>query len=192
MTKKEELQIQISILENEREGIHRTRAPLDERLLAIHEELGRLRIEEMKDDPDWKSIVQDLAGNGKGSMALLRFAEQKLLEDFDMYHSGYYTETLEICIKLKVERNPTSKAKNAAGLKYFAPLLRPHNDGQVKFGIFETGVGARGIYELLVKPDLSQLVLTVTVYGQARVLEKFTSPESAVAYLAEHHWYGED
>lgn len=41
-------------------------------------------------------------------------------------------------------------------------------------------------------PDLSALTLTKQTYGREQDIQKFTTPEEAVKYIRQYHWYGED
>jgi hypothetical protein len=191
-------QEQADALEAERAQIQKALSPMRERLSAIHDELRLVqerlvqkRIEDMGDSPDWKTIIKDLASDDRSSSALTRYAKKHLSKNFDMYYSGYSLETKEANIKLKVERTAESKAKNLAGLKFFASLLTPRKyERRVQFRLFEHTLSAGGIFALLATPDLSQLELICTTRGRDRSLKIFHSPEEAVEYIAKHHYFG--
>lgn len=204
MNKLTRIEASIATLENERGAIHKKIQPLNDRLMEIFRELeplresaAKLRIQAMGEklsESDWRTIIKDLASNDRSSSALLRFAERKLHETFDMWHSGYWAATNEAAFKIKIEDAPgyaVSQDKNLAGLKFFTGLYTPHADGWVHYGIFENSLSIGGIYELLVKPDLTELELVITSGSRRRTLQKFSSPERAIDYIAQHHPYGD-
>jgi hypothetical protein len=177
-------------LEEERATIHRTIAPMQQRLVEIasalrplHERRDKLRL--AAGPLDWRVALKDLASNDRNSQTLLRHVERELAERFDMWHSGYWGDTAEADIELKVTRTDESEQKNLAGLRFFAPLLTSHANGRVWFGVFEHSLSAGGSFRLEVTPDLRELVLFLGRWERAR----FTTAEEAVRYIRAHHWY---
>lgn len=192
-----EVQVKIAVLEEERAGIHEKIAPMYARLMEIHdafrplcEERDRLRVSGMA-EPDWKALVKDLATDGRSSQTLLRYFDQQIRDRFGMWHSGYWGDTNEVNVKVKVERVGDSEKKNVEGVKHFVKFLTPHKDGLVWFGIFEHTLSAGGVFRLKVRPDLKEAVVDRTVYGREQVGEMFDTVEDAVGYIARKHWYGE-
>lgn len=189
-----DIQRKIDLLEAERAAIHADIGPKQARLVAIYDELRPLQelvsrewFEAMGDSPDWAQIVKQVDGP-KSSVGLLNYAQKHLEARFDMWHSGYYSETREWCIKVKVYKgHEPSYSKNLAGIKFFAGLLTPHKDGYVHFGIFEHTLSASGGYELLVRPDLSHSLIKHRYSDNSG----FGTVEAALSFIQKNHWYGD-
>lgn len=170
---------------------------------SLREKRGKLRVQAMGDEPDWKSLVVDLgAGSdgGTGSMALLRYFDDQIKKRFAMYHSGYWVATGETIISVMVNRNDSENIrKNVEGVKFFSKLLTPQKiekapsgtPKMIMFGIFEHSLSQSGSFRLEVAPDLSLLQLSITSYGRYNLRRKFSSVEEAITYISKHHWYGD-
>lgn len=193
MNEAEQVEQQMKKLSEERNALFEQMKPLQDKAVVLYDEIRKL--EERRDQlrladgsgPDWKTMLKELAEGGGGSMLLYRHFEKRLREEFDMWHSGYWSDTMEASVKLKVERTDKSEQMNLAGVKHFAPLMTPHEDGYVWFAIFENSLSRFGSFELRAKPDLSELVLT----KRENEVKTFTSAEAAVKYIRENHWYGD-
>lgn len=207
MTELQNLTAKLEALAAERAKIHETMAPLHERLIAlsgemdpIRERRDTLRVEAMGDQADWKSLIRDLGGNGQGSQTLLRYFARELDRQFDMYHSGYWSDTGETNVKVKVNYGDAENArKNIAGVKFFTPLMTPHEDEEAEeenapkwvwFGVFESSLSSGGIYRLDVLPDLSGSRLSLIRHSRTSVLHKFRTVEEAIALIGDKHSYG--
>lgn len=136
----EAIEKKLSELEDERTAIWEERAPLDARLQELHEEIQPLQTQRdqlriASGGLEWPTLVKELPSNDS-SVKMLRYAQSKLDKDFGMHLGGYYPDTMEQSIQLKVAQTDESEKKNLAGLKYFASILTPHKDGRLWFGIF--------------------------------------------------------
>lgn len=193
----EKLKAKIEKLRAEQRAIWDEIRPKQDRLHEIYEALRDLQEQRDKAEtagdaePDWPELIRRLASDGESSVTLLRFAEKHLRGKFDMYHSGFWSDTREASFKLKVERTDESERKSLAGLKFFTPLYKPHEDGYVWFELFEHTLSEHGIYKLKVKPDLTDLHLTFARYSRESVEKRFKTPEEAVQYIRIYHYYGD-
>jgi hypothetical protein len=114
-----------------------------------------------------------------------------------MYHSGYWSDTLEGDVKVKVARTDESERKNVAGVKFFAPIMETHANPEkegprrVWFGVFEHTCSQHGVYRLEMTPELQDITLSVTRYSQGSEVAKFETVEGAIRYVRERYWYGD-
>lgn len=189
-----DVEAKIAALVAERQGIHKQMAPLCARLSALAEELCPLREERGRlkygGALDWREVVRALASDDAASAFLSRRVEQEL-DRFDMLPDGYWADTCEASLQLSVRRTSESEAKCSAGVRFFGPLLTPHADGLVWFGLLEHTCSRHGSYTLKVKPDMREVRLCVVEWGHERLIKSFQSPEKAVKYIRKHHWYGD-
>jgi hypothetical protein len=184
----------IAALEAERQILWDRIVPLQQQVTAISNEVSVLaekrdtlivKAQKQQSEPDWKMLVSRGHTN-RSTRALDRYFEGLLADRFDMRSDGYWSDTQEAALRLKVECTDESEAKNLAGVKLFASICTPV-DGYVRFGIFENSLSVNGGYTLYVRPDLSEL----KIERRFREPVVFDSPEKALAYVRANLYYGE-
>jgi hypothetical protein len=190
----EEIQAEIDAINAERQDLFAQKAPIDARLVQLYGIASALAdkrdkmVIESATEPDWASLIRKCGGDQTGSIELLRYFDKNLRDRFDMWHSGYWVKTGDPNINVKVNKDDSeSYNKNLAGVKFFLPLLRPHEDGYVHFGIFEHTLSAGGSFYLKVKSDGSWCI----VGGRYHTYE-FCSIEAALSFIQKNHWYGDE
>lgn len=182
------------------EPLQKQQGKLFEELKPLMEHRGDLLVAKMKaNGPDWKLMLKEVASNSCSGVLLNYF--NHLVYDLGLYHSGYWNDTVEACLQVKVERNDKSEKLNVDAIKFFAKILTPHkfdydfehNEGKAErvwFGLFEHTLSAYRVYRLEVSPDLTDIVLT-SGGNYGAVDRVFKTVEEAVAYIRQYHWYGD-
>lgn len=191
-TVQELLELEIKEIENKQEQIHKQIKPLNEQLVLLCKERAtlqdKLETSRLAEGMSWEEIIDTYTQNPNGiGMPLHKHMHERALSEFDMWASGYNSETQNPCFMIKISKNNLeSRSKNLAGLRFLSRLLKPGADGMIRFDIFERTLSAYGSYSLLVKPDLKELTLEHMYHND----ETFSSPEEAIIYISVHHWYG--
>lgn len=197
----EELVAKIAALNLERGKIHETIAPLNARLLAIYEEIKPF--EEARDalkiaaldpkNPDWGWMARSMGSYHPSSVVLHRFFDKLLLDTFHMYHSGMWTDTDEAICKVMVgPHNDDETERNILGVRTLLPILTPHENGRVWFGIFDHTLGMSGSFVLEALPDGTSFHVTNQRGYSTQLLAEFETAHEAVWYIRKHHWYGDE
>lgn len=192
----DEMKARLAVIDAERTALFEQKAPIDAKLVALYKERDKLKEEHDKlafasGEIDWKQAVGDVAHDGRSSLVLLDLVHKKLSDTWDMYHSGYWNDTMEGNFQVKVERTDESERKSIAGVRFFAPVLKPHEDGYVWFGVFEHSLSRYETLCLKVKPDLSDIRLEALRSTHQALKATFKTVEEAIKYIREHHWYGD-
>lgn len=188
------LESRITKLETTRAALFAQKEPIDKALLKTwdklqkaKEDLAILKLKEIEErqEIDWVFLLKE---TGSSPMTTYK-ALQKAAEPYSMYVSGYFPETQQRCLQLKLyKKNPERTALVKLGIETITPYYKPNKDGWVIWNIFEHTLSEGGIYRLLVKPDLSSAELQITrFYHTTSILD---GPlDKMLEYIQEHHYY---
>jgi len=122
------------------------------KISSLDEQIGRLMVAEAT-TPDWPQLVKE---TGEGGMAMHNYMTEQF-RTIGLWPEGYWMDTNDRCLRIMMTRDdPESFKKTKAAVELTAPLLTPHADGLVWYGIFEHNLSAHGIWMLKVTPDLRE------------------------------------
>lgn len=195
-----QIKIRLAALATEQKHLNDQIQPLRDRLKANYEEAQALREQRNAErlaagEIDWPAAIRRHA-TGDDTSAMSRAIGLELGKRFSMNAEGYWGDTRDAAFQVKVlEGDPDSARMNVEGIVFLTPMLKPHADGFVWFGIFEYTLSEHGIYRLKVSPDLSDAMIIRATGSYEREVARFTcsSPGSAVVqaveYIAQHHSY---
>lgn len=158
----------------------------DERHQVI-EKISALLIAGMGDAPDWPLLLD---ARQDGYALHKRFGE--LIYERGGWHDGMWPDTRQRAVKLMLTKgDPASLHKTHDLIEELLPHYRPHADGLVWFGIFDSDLGARGVWDLRVQsvdPGVAKALIHRTYYGRETVEREGTLGEM-IEHIQETLWY---
>jgi len=119
----------------------------------------------------------------------------------DMWEDGYWPETNQNALRVKIEKNSNLEQLEAdilEWLPYYKAIKNELNDlgndttyMAKTFGIFEHTCSEHGSYQfhILSRNDFK---ITKTTYGRTKIQAEFKSLKKALKYIQDNHWYGDE
>jgi hypothetical protein len=185
--------LEIAELEKEETKLRVSIEKLSEKLTGVIHKLSLLKnqrdFEYLKNRP--KDINKDieimLMGNPDSTSMYKE--QQKLLKEYGLGSSGYYSGTGQNAIQITFYRNKKDTIKKVyKGLCTVLPSLLPPQKGQdVTISIFEHTLSANGVYKLCIRGNTPES----SCYLEHSYREdiEFKNLMDALIYIEKNHWY---
>lgn len=187
----------IEALQARLDGIAADIAPLHEAQSRIQAEILAL-VEEREAAADVLAEVRIAAGAGKPTDWAYLMDESvpgqthyrawaSAVQALGLHPQGYNKETGQRCASVMLTKGSAeSLERTLAGLSELLPHWRAMPDGWIHVGIFEHTLSQSGSYEMLIRPDASEIKVGKVRWGNPVV---FQSLETALRHVQDRHWY---
>jgi hypothetical protein len=173
-------------IENKREEYNRVTSEfkeLNRNLSLILEELNSRKVANKDYGISWLLSVHDEYGRESKARSM---ACEKFLESFGFYTMGYYIDTDQVAIHIRIKENNKSDInKTLNGIKELLPYLKKHDERGMQEYRFGITTDYTPSYHLgIVSPNK---VFIRGIYGT--LVESFCTIKDALVYISKNLYY---